>query len=74
MLGSSVLFLLMMLAENRKACSSAFMIWALGPSAYSKIPPARDGYNVCAGEGGGLPRKTLGSDGIMGKILPPNVQ
>lgn len=39
--GNKVLFLLIMLAENRKACSSAFIPWALGPSAYSKIPPAR---------------------------------
>lgn len=38
-LGSSVLFLLMMLAENRKACSSALITCVLGPSVYSKIPP-----------------------------------
>lgn len=40
-LGSSVLFLLMMLAENRKACSSALITCVLGPSVYSKIPPGR---------------------------------
>lgn len=40
MLGSKVLFLLMMLAENLKACSSALITCVLGPSAYSKIPPA----------------------------------
>lgn len=41
MLGSKVLFLLMILAENRKACSSALITWVLGPSVYSKIPPGR---------------------------------